>query len=196
MATCPNGHENPEGPKFCGECGAAIVAPPSPVTTTQPSVMTKGDPSGQRKLVLVLAGLGLLAIAVAVAAFGVYTTPALIAAVVVDWVLIIIGVTIVVRSDQSVARKFAFGIACFLAVFAVNFLVGGAFVALIHKGSSPSSPSAHSASYQAGYQFGLTVAHPDLVVVDQVCGTAFIYAKVPDQNDYMQGCADGIHAPR
>jgi hypothetical protein len=25
MVTCPNGHENPEGQHFCGECGAPIV---------------------------------------------------------------------------------------------------------------------------------------------------------------------------
>ena len=25
MATCPIGHENPEGHRFCGECGAAIA---------------------------------------------------------------------------------------------------------------------------------------------------------------------------
>jgi hypothetical protein len=28
MTVCPNGHQNPDGPKFCGDCGAAIAAPP------------------------------------------------------------------------------------------------------------------------------------------------------------------------
>jgi DNA-binding beta-propeller fold protein YncE len=28
VTTCPNGHDNPEGPKFCTDCGAAVVAPP------------------------------------------------------------------------------------------------------------------------------------------------------------------------
>ena len=63
-------------------------------------------------------------------------------------------------------------------------------------GGAGGSPSAQSASYQAGYQFGLTVAHPNLVVEDQVCGTAFIYASVPDKSDYVRGCTAGIHAPR
>jgi serine/threonine protein kinase len=36
VATCPNGHENPEGQKFCGECAAAIVATPPTVTPTLP----------------------------------------------------------------------------------------------------------------------------------------------------------------
>jgi hypothetical protein len=126
-----------------------------PVTPTQPPLTTKGDPSAQGKLVLVLAGLGLLSIAVqAVAFIMLHTTPALIAAVVVSWVLIIIGVTIVVRSDQSRARKWVFGIAFIFAVEAVGFLVGAALGSFIHKGSSPSSPSSHSASYQAGYTSG------------------------------------------
>lgn len=34
--TCANGHGNPEGAKFCGECGAAIVATAPPVTPTLP----------------------------------------------------------------------------------------------------------------------------------------------------------------
>ena len=28
--TCPNGHENPPGIKFCGECGTALVLPAPP----------------------------------------------------------------------------------------------------------------------------------------------------------------------
>jgi hypothetical protein len=28
MTICPNGHQNPDGPRFCGDCGAAIAAPP------------------------------------------------------------------------------------------------------------------------------------------------------------------------
>jgi hypothetical protein len=32
MATCPSGHENPEGQRFCGECGERI-APPEPAPT-------------------------------------------------------------------------------------------------------------------------------------------------------------------
>jgi hypothetical protein len=29
VAICPNGHQNAESLKFCGECGTAIAAPPS-----------------------------------------------------------------------------------------------------------------------------------------------------------------------
>lgn len=28
MTICPNGHQNPDGPKFCRDCGAVIAAPP------------------------------------------------------------------------------------------------------------------------------------------------------------------------
>ncbi len=45
MATCPNGHDNPEGQHFCGECGAPLVASSvgkSPTPTT-------GHPSGKRE---------------------------------------------------------------------------------------------------------------------------------------------------
>jgi hypothetical protein len=36
VARCPYGHQNPEGTKFCRECGAAIVATPPPVTSRLP----------------------------------------------------------------------------------------------------------------------------------------------------------------
>ncbi len=40
MATCPNGHENPDHAHFCSECGAPLVARPTPTT---------GHPSGKRE---------------------------------------------------------------------------------------------------------------------------------------------------
>lgn len=41
-ASCPNGHQNPDGRKFCGECGAATVAAPLPV----PPAVALPPPSG------------------------------------------------------------------------------------------------------------------------------------------------------
>jgi hypothetical protein len=38
MATCPNGHENPDGQPFCGTCGQAVTAAaesPSSSTTSK-----------------------------------------------------------------------------------------------------------------------------------------------------------------
>jgi hypothetical protein len=39
MARCPNGHENPDGQRFCGECGAAIsrVEPTGPPPEGEPT---------------------------------------------------------------------------------------------------------------------------------------------------------------
>lgn len=42
MATCPNGHENPENNNYCGECGVALgtTASPRPATARRPWTVT------------------------------------------------------------------------------------------------------------------------------------------------------------
>src|ERR1700736_3174987 len=42
MATCPNGHENPEGQNFCGECGASLVATPADESPTPATDQPRG----------------------------------------------------------------------------------------------------------------------------------------------------------
>ena len=49
--TCPNGHENPPGIKFCGECGTALVlpAPPSEAAEAQSVVGDDAAPAPQKE---------------------------------------------------------------------------------------------------------------------------------------------------
>ncbi|HXY92093.1 MAG TPA: zinc ribbon domain-containing protein, partial [Acidimicrobiia bacterium] len=42
MALCPNGHENPDGHRFCNECGAQIGGP-APTLATGPSGSIAND---------------------------------------------------------------------------------------------------------------------------------------------------------
>ena len=61
MATCPSGHENPEGQRFCGECGQAVSAAGSGAATQLPSTpqpivpgapgkdIESGKPDGQKE---------------------------------------------------------------------------------------------------------------------------------------------------
>ena len=243
MATCPNGHQNPEGPKFCGQCGAAIVATPPtcpsghenpagqkfcgacgaaivatppvtptrqppptvppPVTPTQPPLTTKG-PSGKRKVWFVLAGLALLAAVLLVGSLVVGNGGLLLAAV----AIVIIGVTIAVRSGQFGARTAVFFMAGLIAVVVLAFGARYLSFGLFGGRSSPSSPSSHSPSYQAGYTAGISgTAHNYLVetgtgingpavAADSACGVAFTAAQIltPDLNetDYQQGCHDAL----
>jgi hypothetical protein len=43
-ANCPNGHENAHGRKFCGECGAALLTPPPPQALRPPIVELPASP--------------------------------------------------------------------------------------------------------------------------------------------------------
>ena len=92
-----------------------LPPPPPPVTPTQSSLTTRG-PSGQRKVGFVIAGLALLVIGVQIgwAILGHGLLPPLL----VSAAIVIIGVTIAVRSGESQGRKLLFVIAMVLA-FAV-----------------------------------------------------------------------------
>jgi hypothetical protein len=107
---------------------------PAPVTPTQPPVTTKGL-SDQPKVVFVVAGLALLALGVqAVLA----SAPALLVAV----AIVIIGVTIAVRSGQSGARKVMFVLVLVLALFLGPVVsISVRKVSQIYGGGSPNSSS-------------------------------------------------------
>jgi hypothetical protein len=49
MATCPNGHENPEGQNFCGECGASLVARPADEPPTPSTGQPRGKPESREQ---------------------------------------------------------------------------------------------------------------------------------------------------
>lgn len=56
MVQCPNGHDNPDGAKFCNECGAAIAAAESPATpagTAAPEFAAPGGPTAADDATLV-----------------------------------------------------------------------------------------------------------------------------------------------
>ena len=108
-----------------------LPPPPTPVTPTQSPVTTTG-PSGARKVWFVLAGLALLAFAVLVVEgveFKYLPHPLVI---VVMIAVVIIGVTIAVRSGHSGADKVVFVIATVLVAVAVplasNFVVYTVFL--------------------------------------------------------------------
>jgi hypothetical protein len=47
VPTCPNGHENPEGQPFCGQCGEAI-SKPKPAATEETQASGSGAPTTSR----------------------------------------------------------------------------------------------------------------------------------------------------
>ena len=192
--------------------------PPPAVTPNQPPATTK-DPSGQSKVGIVLVGLTLLAIAVMAVAVLIGAKASGLFAVVVAWAIVIIGVTIVVRSDLPRARKVVFSIAFFLAVQAGGWLIGATVAHPFQKGpspSSPSSPSAQSPYYQEGYNSGTsglarkgygdnmyntgaTVAEMEHQACADAINNESNLASIEDsdhpanQDDYMKGCLDAFH---
>src|SRR5215207_3365588 len=74
---CTNGHDNPDGQRFCGECGAPLDAPtpeipPPPPPNTTTAEATDAAPTARRhkRLWLVAAVIGLVAIVVIAIASG------------------------------------------------------------------------------------------------------------------------------
>src|SRR6476620_1366071 len=92
-------------------------APPPP-TPTQPPVTTKG-PSGQRRAGFVLTGLALLAFADLAAGLLVPVRGLKLLGYLVVVAVVIIGVTIVVRSGRSGTRKVMLVIATVLVAVAI-----------------------------------------------------------------------------
>jgi hypothetical protein len=198
-----------------GQAWTDIPPPEIPATrgATQPPITTTG-PVLQRRVGFVLAGLVVLTIALqALTFFGpssALQALALFPPFVIVLIILVLGVTIAVRSGQSRARIAVFVIAMIAGFFAVPSTIY--FV----KRSSPSSsspdsrqsPSAFSAYYQKGYEsgksgfarsnYGVDKAnlgdHPDELEHDtcseaanaEVTGVDFLEPK--NQDDFMSGC--------
>jgi Protein of unknown function (DUF2510) len=204
-----------------GEAWTDIPPPEIPATreATRPPVTTTG-PSGQRQVGFVLAGLVALAIALQglgelAASHFLMPTSTVLASSVIVLIILIIGVTIAVRSGQSRARIGVFVIAMIAGLFAVPNVIHLAG----RTSPSPSSPdsqppqSASSAYYKKGYQSGKSglarrnygvdkgnmADHPDELEHDtcseaadsEVTGVDFLEPK--NQDDFMSGCLQAFN---
>jgi uncharacterized protein DUF2510 len=204
-----------------GKAWTDIPPPEIPATreTARPPITTTG-PVGQRQGGFVLAGLVVLAIALqalgelAASHILMPASTVLVSSVIV-LIILIIGVTIAVRSGQSHARIGIFVIAMIAGLFAVPNVIHLAG----RTSPSPSSPdsqppqSASSAYYKKGYESGKSglarrnygvdkgnmADHPDELEHDtcseaadsEVTGVDFLEPK--NQDDFMSGCLQAFN---
>lgn len=189
-----------------GKAWTDIPPPPATSEATRPPVTTTG-PVGQRQGGFVLAGLVVLAIALQALGRAAWM-PLMASASFV--IILIVGVTVAVRSRQSHARIGVFVIAMIAGFFAVPSVIY-----LVNRpspsSSSPDSQQSHSASsayYQKGYESGKSglarrnygvdkgnmANHPEDLEHDtcseavdsEVTGVDFLEPK--NQDDFMSGC--------
>lgn len=131
---------------------AMLPPPPVGVTPTQSLVTTKG-PSGQGKVMFVLAALVLMEIAVVVAVRLLLSPASVLLGLLVTVAIAIIGVRIAVRSGQSGAIKIVFvGATVLVLAAAATVVPRNYYFALVGNGSSGGGGGqSNSASFCADF---------------------------------------------